>query len=102
MNHSSFTWKDHLIALMRMVATAIITTVLIIVGLTVGFRAQTEAADKLARDTLSANLAQACVLTLPTDPVKGRDPNDVQQCFTQYGLEAPQIVHPGDDHPEAP
>ena len=67
---------------------AIITGVLIL-----GFRGQTNQEREVEQQTLYANLAQACVLALPVDPVEGRDANDVAQCFTQYGLQPPGLAH---------
>ena len=67
---------------------AVITGVLIL-----GFRGQTNQEREVEQQTLYANLAQACVLALPVDPETGRDPGDVAQCFTQYGLQPPGLAN---------
>lgn len=78
-------WKP--IFFQSAVTALMFTLFLIAASLALGSRSTTQ-------DTLHANLAQACVLALPvTDD--GRDPRDVEECFTQYGLEPPVLVHEG-------
>lgn len=84
-------WKEQLIAGVRQLIVAVTTAAIIIAGLVVGFAGQTAEERQVREDTLHANLAVACVLALPVDPIEGRDPGLVQFCFTQYGLEAPQL-----------
>lgn len=86
-------WKAQLMAGVRQLIVAVVTSAVIIVGLVVGFAGQTDETTKLAEDTLHANLAQACVLALPVDEM-GRPPELVKLCFTQYQLQAPSIVRP--------
>ena len=89
-------FKEFLISTGRMVTVAIITTAVILAGLTLAFggstRQQQEVAKRLAEfqvQTFKATLASACVLSLPVDPETGRDPELVDLCFTQYDLEPP-------------
>jgi hypothetical protein len=86
-------WKQQLIAGVRQLVVATVTAGLILGVLLVGFSGQTAAQQKVQEDTLHANLAQACVLALPVTET-GRDPADVQECFTQYGLQAPLLHTP--------
>ena len=46
------------------------------------------------QEAAHASLATACVLTLPVTE-EGRDERLVGLCFTQYGLEAPEIPYGG-------
>lgn len=78
-------WKP---IIFQSVVTAFAFTVfLIAASLALGSRSTTQ-------DTLNANLAQACVLALPVTD-EGRDPELVEECFTQYDLEPPTLVHEG-------
>jgi hypothetical protein len=88
------TARENLIAFIRSLAVALITAGIILVVLIFGFRGQTEQERQLQQDTLRANLAQACVLSLPVDPIDGRDPVSVKLCFSQYGIQPPELVHP--------
>jgi len=83
---------DQVIAGVRQLIVATFTAGIIITALIIGFAGQTAAEAKVREDTLHATLATACVLALPVDPDSGRDPDQVQLCFTQYGLEAP-VLH---------
>lgn len=74
----------------RTLAVAVTTAFIITGGLIVGFRGQTAAERLVERQTLNANLATACVLTLPVEE-QGRDPDLVELCFTQYDLPAPRL-----------
>jgi len=78
---------------LRTLGVAVITTALILAGLTLAYGGANNARDKLATDTLNVNLATACVLSLPVEP-EGRDPQLVQLCFTQYGIEPPILHNP--------
>ena len=84
-------WKYQLTAFARQLAVAVITSAVIVAGLVIGFSGQTQAQIERDEATLHANLAQACVLSLPVDPETGRSEKDVQRCFTQYGLQAPEL-----------
>lgn len=85
------TWKWQLVTFARQLGVAVLTSLIIIVGLVVGFHGQTQ--DEVARqeDTIHANLAIACVLSLPVSIENGRDPDDVKLCFTQYQLQPPTL-----------
>jgi hypothetical protein len=87
-------WRENAIAFVRSLAVALITSGVILVVLIYGFRGQTEQERQLQQDTLRANLAQACVLSLPVHPVDGRDPVSVKLCFSQYGIQPPELVRP--------
>lgn len=84
------TLRWQLVTFARQLAVAIVTALVIVGVLVFGFHGQTAAEQQRQLDTLHANLAQACVLSLPVDE-NGRDPEDVQRCFTQYGLAAPLL-----------
>lgn len=84
-------WKYQLATFLRQLAVAVLTSGVIVAGLIVGFAGQTAAQVQRDLDTLHANLAQACVLTLPVDPLTGRSADDVRRCFLQYGLQAPLL-----------
>lgn len=88
------TLKEQAIIFIRQFLVAVMTAAVILAVLIVGFQGQTNREQELAQVTLDANLAQACVLSLPVDPVKGRDPESVRQCFTQYGIEPPILAVP--------
>ena len=88
------TLKDHVVAIGRTMVAAMLTTVMILAGLGLVYGEQNRQRDQLAETTLYANLAQACVLSLPVDPEVGRPEEDVKLCFTQYGLQAPELTHP--------
>lgn len=83
-------WKYQLTTFLRQLAVAVVTSAIIVGGLIVGFAGQTDAQVQRDLDTLHANLAQACVLSLPVTD-EGRNERDVQRCFTQYGLQAPSL-----------
>ena len=53
-------------------------------------RAEAKALLLAQQEAAHASLATACVLALPVDE-NGRDERQVQACFTQYGLEAPNV-----------
>lgn len=88
------TLREHAVTVLRMTVTALITTVIIIAGLQVVYGAQTREQQDVAETLVHSNLANACILALPVDPVNGRDPDSVQLCFTQYGLEPPILHNP--------
>lgn len=94
LDHKEFGWRKHAIAIMRMTVTAVITSVIIITGILVVFGNQGERQADITETLLHTNLAQACILALPSDPVTGRDPTLVKQCFIQYGLEPPTTLNP--------
>lgn len=94
--------KEWWLGTVRMLFVACVTTTFVILGLYLAFNSQSKeerdttrqiaALQAQARD---ANLAIACVLALPVDPVTGRDADDVTFCFTQYQLEPPLLHHQG-------
>lgn len=84
----SKTLLEHVIDAVRQ----LIVAALVVGGLVLVFSGQSAQERQLQSDTLHANLAQACVLSLPVDPVTGRDPKSVKQCFTQYNLQPPSLV----------
>jgi hypothetical protein len=83
-----------------MVVTAIITSAVIIVMLTLAYSGA-NARDEQRNDQLAivaqtlvaTNQAIACELALPVTDT-GRDPELVKACFTQYGLQAPGTLNP--------
>jgi len=87
------TFKDQALATLRTIVSGAVIALIIVVGVTVAFHGQTAEQKQVQDDTLHANLAQACVLALPVTDT-GRDPQDVEECFTQYGLEAPLLHKP--------
>lgn len=87
-------WRGHLVAIMRMTVVAVITSAIIIVGLNFAYSSQTKEQERVAHVLVDTNLAQACILALPSDPVTGRDPGLVKLCFTQYGLQPPKTLNP--------
>lgn len=86
--------REHLVVIMRMTTVAVITTVIILFGLTAVYGGQTREQNQIAETLVHTNLAQACILALPVDPVTGREPSLVKLCFTQYGLEPPSTLNP--------
>lgn len=84
-------WKWHLVTFARQLGVAVVTSVIIIGGLIIGFHGQTEAETQRQEDTINANLAIACVLALPVDIETGRSPDAVKLCFTQYQLTPPTL-----------
>lgn len=87
-------WRAHAIAIMRMTVVAVITSVIIVTGLNVAYHGQQVEQDRVAHVLVDTNLAQACILALPSDPITGRDPALVKLCFTQYGLQPPKTLNP--------
>jgi hypothetical protein len=85
--------RENAIAFVRSLAVALLTSAIILGVLIVGFRGQTQYERQLQLETLYANLAQACVLALPVDPEVGRPADAVKQCFIQYNLQPPSLVH---------
>ena len=85
-------WRTVFVGFIKTVVAGLVIAAIITGVLIVGFAGQTSQERLLERQTLYANLAQACVLSLPVDD-QGRNPDDVQQCFTQYGIEAPRLQH---------
>ena len=81
-------WKEHAIQFVRSMVTAVV----VVVVLWLIFAGQANQEQEVQEQTLNANLATACVLALPSDPVSGRDPESVRLCFTQYGLKPPSVV----------
>lgn len=88
------TWRWQLITFLRQLGVAVVTALVIVGVLAFGFHGQTAEEKQRQVDTLHANLAQACVLSLPVDE-HGRDPDEVMRCFTQYGLQAPLLPTKG-------
>jgi hypothetical protein len=86
------TWKFQLVTAGRQLVVAVVTAGIILAVLIIGFRGETNKERELAEQTLYANLAQACVLALPVTE-RGRNENDVRQCFSQYNLQPPSLVH---------
>ena len=86
-------WKTVAVGFLKTVVAGLVIAVIITGVLIVGFAGQTNQERLLERQTLYANLAQACVLALPVDPDTGRDADDVKLCFTQYGIPAPILQH---------
>lgn len=84
-------WKWQLVTFARQLGVAVLTSVVIVAGLVIGFHGQTESEVARQEDTLHANLAIACVLALPVDLDTGRDPDSVKLCFTQYQLQPPTL-----------
>jgi hypothetical protein len=82
--------KEEAVKFGRTVSTIIIASVVIVAGLTIAFSGQTAEEKKLLEETKNANLAIACVLSLPVGET-GRDPVMVSLCFTQYDLEPPLL-----------
>lgn len=83
--------REEAIRFARTATTILFAATIIIAGLFL-VSANSQRDERLReQQTLNANLAIACVLTLPvTDD--GRNENLVQECFTQYGLKPP-ITH---------
>jgi hypothetical protein len=94
-------FRDHVMVGIRTVVSGGVIALIIVGVLIVGFHTQTAAQVQREQDTLHANLAQACVLALPVDPVNGRDPDNVKACFTQYGLQAP-LIQTDPTNPQGP
>jgi hypothetical protein len=91
-------WRDLWIGTIRMTIVALLTTGFVVLGLWLAFSGAGEEERRLNREIAQlqaqardANLAIACVLALPVDPVEGRNANDVRFCFTQYDLEPPLL-----------
>ena len=83
----------------RMTVTAIITSAVIIMMLTLAYsgsnQRQQEQNDQLAqvaKTLVETNQAIACELALPVGP-NGRNPDDVKLCFSQYGLAPPSTLN---------
>lgn len=91
MPETPFTVRAQVIAGVRQLIVAVVTAGVILTVLIVGFRSQGIEERRVREDQLNVSLATVCVLALPVDE-DGRDPADVQACFTQYGLTPPQIV----------
>ena len=85
-------WKTVAVGFLKTVVAGLVIAAIITGVLIVGFAGQTSQERLLERQTLYANLAQACVLALPVT-IEGRNPDDVQRCFTQYDIEAPILQH---------
>jgi hypothetical protein len=96
----SFSIRDGLQGFLKTLGVAVITS-LIIIGILIAAsgrlnRDETEREKELIQlqsQTLNTTLAQACVLALPVSAEKGRPPRLVELCFTQYGIEAPNVLH---------
>lgn len=84
-------WRWQLVTFARQLVVAVVTSAVIIAGLVIGFAGRTGEEVQRQEDTLHANLAVACVLSLPVDPVSGRDGAAVKTCFTQYDLQPPML-----------
>lgn len=82
---------DEAIRFGRTLSTIVVASFIIVGGLVIGFAGQSAREAKVLQDTLNANLALACVISLPV-PESGRDPELVELCFTQYEL-TPPITH---------
>lgn len=87
--------KSGAASIAKIVIAAVITTVIIVGGIQVIFGAQAQREEDLAEQLVRSNLANACLLQLPSDPDTGRDPADVKFCYTQYDLEPPKTVPEG-------
>lgn len=85
-------WKWQFVTAGRQLLVAVVTSVVILGGLIIGFSGQN--AEEVARQeaTLNATLALACEFALPVDLDTGRDPDAVRLCFTQYNLEPPKLA----------
>jgi hypothetical protein len=93
--------REWVLSTARMLLVAIITSAVIIAGLSLANGPAATRRDAVAKEllkyqtqTYNATLATVCVLSLPTDPIKGRNPVDVRLCFTQYGLRPPALTNP--------
>lgn len=65
--------------------TQAITLIILLMLLTFAFGNQQATATKYAKAT-------ACELAVPSDPITGRNPALVAQCFTSVGLEPPLVI----------
>lgn len=81
--------KEQLKPLIRQIIVATVTAILILMFLIVATRGQQREEQRVAEETLRANLAIACVLALPVTE-QGRRPEQVHNCFLQYDLPAPK------------
>lgn len=91
-------WKAYI----RTLVVALITSAVVLGVLIIGFSGKNAREEQVLVDTRNANLAIACIFVLPVNTSgvgPARDPQQVQACFTQYGLPAPRI--PGLDGPDA-
>lgn len=84
--------KEQAIAALRFVVLVFVSASLFTFVLIFASRGTTKQQQEVANTLLRTNLAQTCVLVLPVDPLKGRDPELVKLCFTQYNLQPP-ITH---------
>ena len=73
----------------RALGVAVLTTVIILAGLTLAYRGQAANDVRLRQAALDANVAIVCVLALPVDPVKGRDEDRMNSvCLVPHGIDA--------------
>lgn len=77
--------KDALIGFGRMLAVAVVTSVVIIVLLSLAFSGQSRQEQQTVDEIRRAGLAQVCVLALPVDE-DGRKQAQVDECLRRYGL----------------
>lgn len=78
---------------LRITGAAVLTTTIILAGITIAFRGQTSQQQQVADTLVRTNQAIACELALPVTDT-GRDPALVSLCFTQYDLQPPLTQNP--------
>lgn len=79
--------KAQAVTFLRQLAVAVVTAAIIIAGLIIAYSDDNANERRTFQEIRNATLAEVCVLALPVDPQRGREPKEVRACLLEYGLE---------------